>query len=504
MIMNPTSKRLVLNPTTSQLYGKLCVKSSTDSRCEHPSVVILDENLECTGDECVDSVRVVQVDKTFYEYIPNIPCVELAFYENGVKLYNRRKSESALCGNPKLASAGISCCQGSNDIANTNCVYAGERATFETSKGRCKDAGGDLCDYRRSDDSDGCPRSGYQWTSQDCSIYAKVNVFGHIAIVHEVTNARPHVKTDSPSFFKVSWRGNTFPSIENNCGDGVCEVLADQQSCLCKTLAELNPVFLDLPEDSSDIIEKLRIGHADPAIFDGGYFSQRDVNGYRIYSTNEECCGIDTFFEVLDDNLVVRRYRNVQSSVIIPGSQFQFRNPVHFNSLVYSEGSASKSQHEVEALLDHLFFHRNTAPFVARHMIQRFGVSNPSPRYVAAVASAFRSGIYLHEEGQFGTGSYGDLAATMAAILTDRESRGQALQGDPFHGSLREPIIKVMAFMRAMEFETVLPIIELDEMEEKIGEAPYEQQTVFSFFQSDYSPPGEASVGALAAPEAQV
>lgn len=499
-----TAKRLVLNPRTSQLYPKLCVKSSADRPCEHPSIVILDENLACDENECVDTIRVVQVDDVFYEYIPNIPCVELGFYEDGVKLSYRRKSESGLCANPKIASAGISCCQGSADIANTNCVYAGERASFETSKQRCSDDGGTLCDYVRSEDSDGCPRSGYQWTTQDCSLAAKVNAFGHVAIVHELTNARPYVKVNSPSYFKVSWQDGHFPSVENNCGNSACEVIPEQNACLCKTQVKSEAVFSALPENSIEILDKLRVGHADPRIYDDGYFTQRDVNGYRVYTLNEYCCGMDSVFEVLDDNLVIRYYRNVKFSVFIPGSEFQFRNPVHFNSLVYSEGSATTAQHEVDALLNHLFFHRNTAPFVARHLIQRFGVSNPSPRYVGAVASAFRSGIYLHEEGQFGIGSYGDMAATIAAILTDRESRGQSLQGDPFHGSLREPIIKVVAFMRAMEFETSLPLVELDEMEEKIGEAPYEQQTVFSFFQSDYSPPGETSVGALAAPEAQV
>lgn len=78
-----------------------------------------------------------------------------------------------------------------------------------------------------------------------------------------------------------------------------------------------------------------------------------------------------------------------------------------------------------------------------------------------------------------------------AAMLLDREHRSAALTKDPFHGSLREPIIKVIAFLRAMEFETMDPLVELDSMDTKIGMAPYEQPTVFNFYRPEYSPPGE-------------
>ena len=67
----------------------------------------------------------------------------------------------------------------------------------------------------------------------------------------------------------------------------------------------------------------------------------------------------------------------------------------------------------------------------------------------------------------------------MAAILLDREHRSITLDRDPFHGALREPIIKVVAFLRALELESVNPLLELDLMDAKIGQAPYEQPTVF-------------------------
>ena len=74
------------------------------------------------------------------------------------------------------------------------------------------------------------------------------------------------------------------------------------------------------------------------------------------------------------------------------------------------------AQHETDALLDHLVYHRNTAPFIAHRLIQRLVTSNPSPRYVAAVADAFRTGT---SGGRTHSGGYADLGATVSTILLD-------------------------------------------------------------------------------------
>ena len=49
---------------------------------------------------------------------------------------------------------------------------------------------------------------------------------------------------------------------------------------------------------------------------------------------------------------------------------------------------------EVESLLDHLFEHPNTAPFISYRLIQRLVTSNPSRAYVKDVADAFKTGKY--------------------------------------------------------------------------------------------------------------
>jgi len=112
--------------------------------------------------------------------------------------------------------------------------------------------------------------------------------------------------------------------------------------------------------------------------------------------------------------------------------------------------------------------------------------------------------VFSSEGLTFGSGKYGDLAAMSAAILLDREHRSVILDKDPFYGSLREPIVKVIAVLRALDFQSIDPLLELDQMDIKVGEAPYEQPDVFSYFQPEYSPPGPASKGMVVAPEAEV
>ena len=67
---------------------------------------------------------------------------------------------------------------------------------------------------------------------------------------------------------------------------------------------------------------------------------------------------------------------------------------------------------------------QNVAPFIAYRLIQRLVTSNPSPRYVEAAAVAFRTGAYANLTFSV---QYGDLGATVAAILLDREARSLVL-----------------------------------------------------------------------------
>ena len=133
--------------------------------------------------------------------------------------------------------------------------------------------------------------------------------------------------------------------------------------------------------------------------------------------------------------------------------------------------------------------HPNTPPFIATRLIERFGISNPSPRYVEAVSTAFTTGQYLCRgdscgggDASFGNGTRGDLAATVAAVLLDREARSVELDFDSTYGSLREPIVTLLHLMRAMEFDPAQFYEEL-KLANDFGQFVYEAETVFNFFQ---------------------
>jgi uncharacterized protein (DUF1800 family) len=115
------------------------------------------------------------------------------------------------------------------------------------------------------------------------------------------------------------------------------------------------------------------------------------------------------------------------------------------------------AQFETEAVLDHYIFHPNTAPFVSLRFIQRFGISNPSPAFLKDVSTAFTTGVYHYastpDSRSFGSGEYGDLAATIAAIILNRESQEVSLDADAMYGSLREPLIKLISLMRNLEYK---------------------------------------------------
>ena len=71
--------------------------------------------------------------------------------------------------------------------------------------------------------------------------------------------------------------------------------------------------------------------------------------------------------------------------VKVDGSEFEFRNPPHFMNIAIREHR--DAYYETEYVLETYFRHPNVAPFLANRMIERFGVSNPSPRYIEVVAT---------------------------------------------------------------------------------------------------------------------
>lgn len=104
---------------------------------------------------------------------------------------------------------------------------------------------------------------------------------------------------------------------------------------------------------------------------------------------------------------------------------------------------------------------------------------------------------------------WGNLAATAAAILLDREARAVVLDADPVQGQIKEPMQKIIGLMRSMDYtrtpisKNQYPILD-GGLSGRIGQFPYEPPDVFSFFSPLFGPSGAFTDARLLSPEAQI
>lgn len=149
--------------------------------------------------------------------------------------------------------------------------------------------------------------------------------------------------------------------------------------------------------------------------------------------------------------------------------------------------------------LDTLFNHPNVGPFFGRQMIQRLVTSNPSPAYVARVASAFNNN---------GAGVRGDLKAVFSAVLLDKEARGAAGLSQPGFGKLREPMLRLVQWGRSFGIASARgswKIGDLSNPASQLGQSPLRSPSVFNFFRPGYVPSSSAlSATQTTAPEFQL
>lgn len=128
-------------------------------------------------------------------------------------------------------------------------------------------------------------------------------------------------------------------------------------------------------------------------------------------------------------------------------------------------------------------------------------MSNPSPKYVLTVSNAFKTGTYIGNGIQFGTGQYGDLAATVAAIYLDDAARNVKLDADLTQGTLREPILKILSLMKSMKFSSKAQVTAMNGLVSDVGQMAHEFTTVFSFFLPEFQPSGRVGGSKLVSPE---
>lgn len=544
-------KRYTLDPS-SNLYQVLCNASQNGGPCDYQTVVTLDQNLDCFGNECeIDNWTVIHVaDGVKYEYV-RPACVKYSFHNSQELNKVVDRHNRAMCA-PKTVDdiAFGACCVSDNPAhwLSTNadyfCEFSFERSSYASARSRCQNEvldnfpNPDTCDWtglriyaNNENQREGCFQymhesyKSWHWTNATCAITAKVNSDGFISIVHEpnldinadIAAADPTdtlqsvymtVNPYNTNYFKVKWDGTgEFPNVDNQCANNACTAFGN--SCLCEIEVTEVPVFDAMPTKES-IINSLRVGHAPPDSFDDATFTlQSSDNGVHFYTRNG---GYGNYSKYSVFGVEYRGqwkyFKNVESMVTVAGNTggvtYQFRNPPSFLNI--AKPDTRDAIYETEEVLNHYFHHPNVAPFLGKLLIKRFGISNPSPRFVEVVANAFNSGTYVRSNVSFGDGNYGNLEATLAAILLDDESRQVILDADPTSGSLREPLLKVMAYLRAMEYgrtENVTSLM-MGNLQDFIGQQIHATPSVFSFFLPDFSPPGKLSDTSLTSPEAQV
>lgn len=151
--------------------------------------------------------------------------------------------------------------------------------------------------------------------------------------------------------------------------------------------------------------------------------------------------------------------------------------------------AGQSGEEDVQATLDALCWHENTAPFICRRLIQRFTSSNPSPGYLSRVARVW-------------TATGGSLDSVIEGILLDEEVRTPSVKTSP---KVREPIIRMTHLIRALEGHTSGNLsANFRMMNDNFGQYPMLSPTVFNYYLPDHMPSGELREAGLTSPELQI
>lgn len=206
-------------------------------------------------------------------------------------------------------------------------------------------------------------------------------------------------------------------------------------------------------------------------------------------------------------------YANTDRWDAVPASQYaDFLNPMVPYPQYHDSGEKKllrgvispaglSAEEDLQIALDSLFNHPNVGPFISKQLILRLITSNPTPGYVARIATVFNDN---------GAGVRGDLKSVVRAILLDNEARN-GHTSVPHFGKLREPLLRLTHLWRAFDaqyapgknlYSTNAP--HLKNVTATLGQTVLGASSVFNFFHPDYAPLGALRNAALVAPEAEI
>ena len=220
---------------------------------------------------------------------------------------------------------------------------------------------------------------------------------------------------------------------------------------------------------------------------------QTDGNGDPIQTYSNET--IKNFARVFTGLSYEPNTSNPGSSDGFTGYKLNFNQPMIMfetyhdtdskdllNGVTLSAGQPGMQ--DISDALDNIFNHANVGPFIARRLIQRFVMSNPSKTYIQAVAEAFNNN---------GSNVRGDFSAVLKAVLLHSEAIASLTIQDSEHSRLREPLLRYSSLLRAFspvsDFHTGRFMVLSSR--HKFGQTPYEAPHVFNFYLPDHQPPGD-------------
>ena len=211
---------------------------------------------------------------------------------------------------------------------------------------------------------------------------------------------------------------------------------------------------------------------ANPPLWSDGNVADR--NGWFLYGRDP--LRKMSFYPEFHDN----EDRNILGGVTVPAG---------------ADGEA-----RLQLALDTLFNHPNVGPFLARQLIQKFVTSNPSPGYIHRVASIFNDD---------GTGTRGNLGATIKAVILDYEARSPAVRNSVSFGKPSEPLLRYTRMIRALPGKLPNaangdPNYYFNLQYSLPEQGPLLSPSVFNFFQPVYSNPGLIARAGLLSPEFQI
>ena len=176
------------------------------------------------------------------------------------------------------------------------------------------------------------------------------------------------------------------------------------------------------------------------------------------------------------------------------GTNHDFNPKTLFNGVVTPQCSSASgaansacAQADLTIGLDNIYNHANVAPFISKQLIQHLVTSNPSPAYVARVATVFNNSRQSPVQMQ----------EVVRAILLDPEARGD-VKSDPSYGKLREPIQYITNILRGFSATSDGVIgnrAQGGDLTATLDQPLFQPATVFSYYQPEYQVPGTGILG---------